>query len=147
MPGLDLATGDLNSDSVTEEHSEASVIEYCLYVVTFWWNAKLVKVCACLHQEVWRVKVKQRYKQKFECGLFHVRSHLPYFYDYQMMWLLSDWEVILQKQRWSRDWVGTHSFDLIFHWGFRAAEDFGVGDESALLEHGVVYQKRLMRTD
>lgn len=54
MSVLDLATGDLNSDSVTEEYSEASfiVLEYCLYVVTFCWSAKLVKVGVCLHREV-----------------------------------------------------------------------------------------------
>lgn len=135
MSGLDLATGDLNSDSVTEEYSEASVIAYCLYVVTFWWNAKLVKVCACLCQEVWWVKVKQRYKWKYVRGLFCVRSHLLYFHDYQVMWLLLglDWKVILQKP----DWFWTHSTDLIFHQGFRAAEDFGVRYESVLPEHGV----------
>lgn len=54
MSVLDLATGDLNSDSVIEKDSGAAVtvLEYCLYVVTFCWSAKLVKVGgACLHQE------------------------------------------------------------------------------------------------
>lgn len=49
MSDLDLATGDLTSDSVTEEYGDASVIDYRLYVVTFCLSVKLVKVGVCVY--------------------------------------------------------------------------------------------------
>lgn len=58
MSVLDLATGDLDFGSVTEEGGEvsAAISEYYLYAVTFSWNAKLVTVAVCLNEEFFSLK-------------------------------------------------------------------------------------------
>lgn len=79
MSVLDLATGDLDCSSVTEEDGKAlaAVSEYCLYAVTFCWNAKLVKVGVCLNEEVCLKYLKMRRAKKNICAWIVLHKQLP----------------------------------------------------------------------